>query len=199
LHLATHGFFDLGAPPQNATPPADSAAAQLAAAVAAVDEGQSSGLVLAGANRPPEIPADPTQLDRLPDDGYLNAAEIAALPLGGAQLVVLSACESGLGAAAGGEGLLGVQRAFQLAGARTTIATLWKVNDETTRRIMEEFYRNYLVEKQTPLEALRRAQLWALENPELIPRGADPPSSSGPTTRLSPKLWAAFTVSGDWR
>ena len=72
---------------------------------------------------------------------------------------------------------------FQVAGAHT-IATLWTINDEATRRIMEEFYRNYLVKKQPPLEALRNAQLWAHNNPDLFPRGVDPPV--GESTRLSP-------------
>jgi hypothetical protein len=62
-----------------------------------------------------------------------------------------------LGEAAGGEGLLGIQRAFQVAGADTTIATLWKVNDLATRLIMEEFYGNYLERDMSPLEALRAA------------------------------------------
>ncbi len=133
------------------------------------------------------------------DDGYLSADEIALMPLGGAELVVLSACESGLGQTAGGEGMLGIQRAFQVAGARSTIATLWKVNDEATRRIMEEFYRNYLTKKMSPLEALRAAQLWALNNPDLVPRGADPPADAESVRRLPPRYWAAFTLSGDWR
>jgi CHAT domain-containing protein len=135
----------------------------------------------------------------MPDDGILTAEEIGFLPLGGAQLVVLSACESGLGESAGGEGLLGIQRAFQVAGARTTIATLWKVNDEATRRIMEEFYRNYLEREMSPLEALRAAQLWALNNPQLVARGADSPADAAMTSRLPPQFWAAFTLSGDWR
>jgi tetratricopeptide (TPR) repeat protein/CHAT domain-containing protein len=206
LHISTHGFF--------ATP-----AAQSALAAAPVDQrkdpgnsfdgrfeavhgfspGLLSGLVLAGANDPSAPPTDSTQ--QIPDDGYLTADEISFLPLGGAQLVVLSACETGLGEVAGGEGLLGIQRAFQVAGARTTIATLWKVNDQATRRIMEEFYRNYLdKEKQlSTLDALREAQLWALRNPDLVPRGADAPPTEANHSHLSPEFWAAFTLSGDWR
>ena len=76
-----------------------------------------SGLALAGANNPPAVPDDPAKFSEMPDDGLLTAEEIAVLPLGAAQLVVLSACESGLGEAARGEGVLGIQRAFQVAGA----------------------------------------------------------------------------------
>jgi tetratricopeptide (TPR) repeat protein/CHAT domain-containing protein len=205
LHLATHGFF--AAADKKST--AEMFVADLWTALTGVTErrdairgyspGLLSGLVLAGANDRIEIPDDPHQLAKLPDDGILTADEIAFLPLAGAQLVVLSACESGLGETAGGEGLLGIQRAFQLAGARTTIATLWKVNDEATRRIMEEFYRNYLQNQMSPLEALRAAQRWALDNPDLVPRGADAPHDAIAINRLPPQYWAAFTLSGDWR
>ncbi len=201
MHLATHGFFAS----EDALGPDGSEESR----AAGFDDGGSaygyslgllSGLALAGANNPPEIPDDPALLDRMPDDGFLTADEIAVLPLGAAQLVVLSACDSGLGATAGGEGLLGVQRAFQVAGARTTIASLWMVNDEATRRIMEEFYRNYLDREQgmSALEALRAAQIWALNNPDLIPRGADAPPDEGRLERLPPQFWAAFTLSGAW-
>ena len=97
--------------------------------------GLLSGLALAGANRPPE----PGQ-----DDGILTALEVAELDLAGVELVVLSACETGLGQSAGGEGLLGLQRAFQVAGPtpwsppsgmhdKGPVAALWDVNDLKTR------------------------------------------------------------------
>jgi tetratricopeptide (TPR) repeat protein/CHAT domain-containing protein len=205
LHLATHGFFASeemtsaleADDPQRAL--RDNPFGERLAAVRGYSPGLLSGLVLAGANDPPKIPDDPAELAVMPDDGYLTAEEIAFLPLSGAQLVVLSACESGLGETAGGEGLLGIQRAFQVAGARTTIATLWKVNDEATRRIMEEFYRGYLEEEMSPMAALRAAQRWALANPDLVPRGADAPHDATTSNRLPPRYWAAFTLSGDWR
>lgn len=208
LHIATHGFF--------AGEDSQSALARSAADAGTIDDeagagaeelslvgyspGLLSGLVLAGANDPPQLPADAADAASIPDDGYLTADEIATLRLTGAQLVILSACDSGLGETAGGEGMLGIQRAFQVAGARTTISSLWKVSDEATRRIMEEFYRNYLGAKgMTPAQALRAAQLWALNHPDLVPRGADAPADEQGVTRLPPQFWAAFTLSGDWR
>ena len=133
-----------------------------------------SGLVFAGAN----------QLEQ-PDrhDGILTAAEIAFLPVEGVELVTLSACETGLGVSAAGEGLLGVQRAFQVSGARSTVATLWKVDDLATRRLMERFYDNLWDKKMSRLQALRGAQLWMLKSTEYA----------------LPVYWAAFQLSGDWR
>ena len=203
LHLATHGFF---APPKEgkAQAFAQAARAQRSAVygrenpiIQAIDPGLLSGLVLSGANQPPQ----PEQ-----DDGILTATEIAMLPLTGVDLVVLSACETGLGEIAGGEGLLGVQRAFQVAGARSTVASLWKVPDFETRLLMERFYRNLWERQLSGLEALREAQLWMLKDPEgpksqVEERGLDPalPSSSNALGRSSPLYWAAFQLSGDWR
>jgi CHAT domain-containing protein len=164
-----------------------------------------SGLVLAGANQPPSLKArGPSEV--IADDGYLSADEIASLPLGRTNLVVLSACESGLGETAGGEGLLGMQRAFQIAGARNTIATLWKVNDAATKLIMQEFYKNYLTRQMPPAAAMRAAQLWALNHGAIVSgaiRGVeeeiDPADLDAPATdaqRLPPRYWAAFLASG---
>jgi CHAT domain-containing protein len=153
--------------------------------------GLLSGLAFSGANRPPS----PDQ-----DDGILTADEIASLSLDGVDLVVLSACETGLGEVAGGEGLLGVQRAFQVAGARSTVASFWQVEDVATRRLMERFYRNYWEEEMSKLDALRDAQLYLLNHPEAI-RGDRPlrAQTNDEPKRLSPQFWAAFSLSGDWR
>jgi CHAT domain-containing protein/tetratricopeptide (TPR) repeat protein len=207
LHVATHGFSVTGQKPSVASGPrgkggvaaADNPFGDRLSEIERYSPGLLSGLVFAGANNPPPLAAAPAEGEALPDDGILSADEIASLPLAHAQLVVLSACESGLGESVGGEGLLGIQRAFQVAGARTTIATLWKVNDEATRRIMEKFYKCYLQEEMSPQQALREAQLWALNNPELVPRGADLPEDDAASPRLLPQYWAAFTLSGDWR
>lgn len=113
--------------------------------------GLLSGLVFAGVNR---LKASGTD-----DDGIMTAEEISFLPLENTDLVVLSACETGLGKVAAGEGLLGIQGAFQVSGARSTIAALWKVDDRYTEAIMARFYGNYLEKKMSKLDSLREAQL----------------------------------------
>jgi CHAT domain-containing protein len=207
LHVATHGFFanDVPGAGAGASPGADAAPstgdnsnADRLAAAGGRSPGLLTGLVFAGANDPPLLPVDPAGIAALPDDGILTADEIASIPLSGVALVVLSASETALGEAAEGEGLLSIQRAFHVAGARTTIATLWKVNDQATRRIMEEFYRNYLQRAMSPLDALRAAQLWALNSSDRA-RGADALTGDANAGRLPPQFWAAFTLSGDWR
>lgn len=193
LHLATHGFF---AAPEYASaldslaPGNDRGRALLVgrdSPVAGTSPGLLSGLALAGANREPTAAAD---------DGILTSQEISTLDLSGVDTVVLSACDTGLGATAGGEGLLGVQRAFQTAGARTTVASYWKVDDLVTRLLMERFYRNLWDKEMTRLDALREAQLYVLNHPEVL-RGGDAPQET--KERTSPRLWGAFSLSGDWR
>ena len=153
--------------------------------------GLLSGLALAGANRKPE----PGQ-----DDGILTALEVAELNLSGVEMVVLSACETGLGQAAGGEGLLGLQRAFQVAGAHAVVATLWNVNDEKARSLMARFYENLWSKQMGKLEALREAQLAMLrgerERAVMLMEEGRP---AGRSDRVLPFYWAAFVLSGDWR
>ena len=215
VHVATHGFF---APPELMSALARSKAEQALPGdlfgqqdVGGWHPGLLSGLVLAGANRPGEPGRD---------DGILTALEVAAQDLSGVELAVLSACETGLGATAGGEGLLGLQRAFQAAGARTLVASLWGVNDAATSVLMEEFYTNLWQRKMPKLEALRQAQLTVLRHPErveerakessneLAQRGGgkepgDLPSRGqvgpGQARRSPPAWWAAFILSGDTR
>jgi len=193
LHLATHGFFadsDRPSALQSRGGGADRARAALTTRdtpLVGNEPGLLSGLALAGANR---LPTSGT------DDGILTSQEIGVLDLSGVDTVVLSACDTGLGATAGGEGLLGVQRAFQTAGARTTVASLWKVDDLVTRLLMERFYRNLWEKEMTRLDALREAQLYVLDHPEAL-RGGDAPQETH--ERTSPRLWGAFSLSGDWR
>ena len=193
LHLATHGFFAsanlksaLGSDEVHR-----SSRGRLASGdseVRGMNPDLLSGLALAGANLEPVAGKD---------DGILTAQEIAFLPLNGVETAVLSACETGLGEVAGGEGLIGIQRAFQIAGVRTTVASLWKVNDQATRVLMERFYRNLWEKEMGHLDALREAQLYILNNPDSVRSlGVD---SEDSTKRSSPKLWAAFQISGDWR
>ena len=103
-----------------------------------------SGLVLAGANRAYEAGGG---------DGVLTVLEVAELDLRNVDLAVLSACETGLGKVAAGEGILGLQAAFQVAGAKSVVASLWSVDDEATRKLMERFYENLWQKKMLRGEA----------------------------------------------
>ena len=155
LHVATHGFF---APPEvksalDRVATGDTMVRTGTATISGLHPGLLSGLVLAGANRPPELDQD---------DGILTALEVGALDLKDVDLVVLSACETGLGTIAGGEGILGLQRAFQVAGARSVVTSLWSIDDEATRKLMERFYENLWQKNLAKIDALREAQLWML-------------------------------------
>ncbi len=113
-------------------------------------------------------------------DGYLWAYETYSLSLA-ADLVVLSACDTALGESIRGEGLVGLTRGFLYAGAARVLVSKWSVNDKSTARLMEAFYRGLLREHLGPAEALRQAQI------EL--------KSSG---FAAPFYWAAFGIEGDW-
>ena len=119
---------------------------------------------------------------------------MAELDLRGVELVVLSACDTGRGWVAGGEGVFGLQRAFQVAGARSVVATLWSVNDASSQALMSQFYRNLWEKKLPKAEALRQAQLWMLK--EGGSRGVVRAESDGPAP---PYYWAGFVLSGEWR
>jgi CHAT domain-containing protein/Tfp pilus assembly protein PilF len=205
LHLATHGFFveeKLPTPALLGQRGAERFGEMLRGPqTAEVQAGLLSGLALAGANHVGQAADALAGSDS--DDGILTAEELGTQNLDGVQLVVLSACETGLGKAAAGEGLLGLQRAFQSAGARTVVASLWSVPDEETRMLMEEFYTNLWRRKQGALDSLRQAQLAMLhcEGRAGRLRGAerDIEDDHSGHTRLSPRYWAAFVLSGDWR
>jgi CHAT domain-containing protein/Tfp pilus assembly protein PilF len=128
---------------------------------------------------------DPTQENR--DNGLLQAWEIVEQVRIDADLVVLSACETALGKEAGGEGLLGLTRAFQFAGARTVVASLWKVADEATAELMLRLHRDLRAGKPKD-EALASAQ-------RELAAGA----LGGSRDFSTPFYWAAFQVYGDWR
>jgi len=182
LHMATHGFFapsrlrTMLAPPD--IKPEDRTSLLDSGGVVAFHPGLLSGIVLTGANSEP---------GENQDDGILTALEVSALDLRQIELAVLSACETGLGEESGGEGLLGLQRAFQSAGARTVVSSLWRVPDEQTSMLMQRFYSNVWLKKMSKIQALRDAQLSILNNSE-VSRDDVPPAH-----------WAAFTLSGDWR
>jgi CHAT domain-containing protein len=155
-----------------------------------VHPGLQAGVALAGANRDSE-PVN---------EGLLTALEAAELDLHDARLVVLSACQTGLGQSAQGEGLLGLQRAFLVAGARATVTSLWQVPDQATRALMVRFYENlWQGPAVSPAAALREAQTWLAQK-----SAADPivraqlelPNDLLPTEPLPPFYWAAFVLAG---
>jgi CHAT domain-containing protein/tetratricopeptide (TPR) repeat protein len=121
--------------------------------------------------------------DDPPDDGILTAAEVIDGPAISADVVTLSGCGTGSGAEIPGEGVVGLAWAFQVAGARSVVATLWPVNDEHTVPLMVEYYRR-LHQGEGPADALRDAQ-------------ADQVAHGG--ARAHPFNWAAFQVMGDWK
>jgi CHAT domain-containing protein len=170
-----------------------------------------NGLVLAGAN-------DPKQSGE--EGGILSGAAIVDLPLEGLRLAVLSACDTGLGARTGDEGVRGLVRAFHLAGCRDVIASQWQVNDEATAALMARLFHGLLKEGKPPLQALREAQLALYRHPELLPQLAGPdrgppdfaaavrvdagrPAAKGLAAglpgRTPPRYWAAFFLSGSGR
>jgi CHAT domain-containing protein len=112
----------------------------------------------------------------------LTALEAAGLDLWGTRLVVLSACETGLGEAKAGDGVYGLRRALVLAGSEAQVMTLWRVDDRATRDLMAAYYAA-LASGAGRAEALRRVQLKTMADPK----------------RRHPAYWAAFIASGDWR
>lgn len=129
-------------------------------------------MALAGANRPDQ----PTGSD----DGLLTALEVSGIDLSATELVVLSSCDSGTGSVVQGQGVLGLRRAFLLAGAQNVLMSLWPVDDDTTAQMMVSFYRNLTTLSKA--EALHQAQL------EVI--GA----LRARHGFASPRLWAAFIL-----
>lgn len=174
IHLATHGFFDTAEPASSSSAPAASlergvirisASGSAAAGIlAARNPLLSSGLLVA-----PAQPASPRDTSghaeqRLSESGALNdhltAEELVGQDLKQCRLVVLSACNTGKGKTFEGQGVMGLRAAIIGAGARGVLMSLWPVDDEATRELMEQFYRN-LWNARTPMapaEALRAAQ-----------------------------------------
>lgn len=216
-HLATHGFFDESAEVYQVDLRKQRlfegrhTSAPRGATVAGRNPLLMTGIVLAGANVAPE--KDDLGIP-ISDDGILTAEEIQGLDLRNTELVTLSACETGLGDVANGEGVMGLQRALHQAGVRSVIASLWKVSDDATCALMAEFYRNLWEKKLSKVESLRQAQLavlrnydpdtgemWGLGTKTVIMGEAGVPKNDKPKSdkRLHPRFWAAFQLSGDWR
>lgn len=179
LHIATHGFFlpDSDRPTPNALSLGVSGSNFSATSISPESTLENpllrSGLALAGFNN----------RNSGNEDGVLTALEASNLNLLGTQLVVLSACDTGLGDIANGEGVYGLRRAFALAGAQTQLISLWQVSDFGTKNLMARYYQK-LNQGMGTSEALRSVQL------EMIANGGN---------YSHPYYWAAFVLAGDWR
>jgi len=180
LHIATHGFFMDESSSSSAEgtrgftlegePPAPQARAVATSAVPAASPMLLSGVALSGAN----------ERGKTSREGILTALEASGLDLDGTKLVVLSACETGLGGVSQSEGVMGLRRAFVLAGAETTVMSLWKVDDGATRDMMIGYYQR-IEAGGGRSEALREVRLNMLAN----------------EATAHPFYWASFIVSGD--
>jgi CHAT domain-containing protein len=140
LHIATHGFFIGETTPDTSEIPTSERAfkpIKQIRTIKGLDPMLQSGVILAGVNN-----FNPNKLNS--EDGILTAYEAMNLDLSGTELVVLSACETGLGEIQNGEGVYGLQRALKVAGAKAIVISLWKVSDDATQLLMNEFYTNWL-------------------------------------------------------
>ena len=183
LHIASHGFFLKGVPqvaPLNWSATRglssfrDTPGLSSTASAPTPQENPllRSGLALAGFN--PRSSGT--------EDGVVTALEVTGLNLHGTQLVVLSACETGVGTVTNGEGVYGLRRAFAIAGAESQLISLWNVSDKKTKDLMVQYYQK-LVNGKGRSEALRQTQLAMLSN----------------SSYQHPYYWAAFIPSGNWR
>lgn len=182
LHVATHGFF---LPDRKQTALTETRGLKLVGSGSSADGSPQlravlgenpllrSGLALAGADQ---------RQSEDGEDGILTALEATGLDLWGTKLVVLSACETGVGDVKNGDGVYGLRRALVLAGAESQVMSLWQVSDAATRDLMVAYYQRLSVgEGRT--EALRQVQLEMIKSKE----------------RNHPFFWASFIQSGDWR
>lgn len=186
IHIATHGFFMEDQKPEISLSPAADRATNIDSVILSSSHENPllrSGILLTGAAN---AYTDETLLEDIysvmngkeHEDGILTAYEAMNLNLNNVELVVLSACETHLGKVKNGEGVYGLQRAFQTAGANTVIMSLWKVNDEATQKFMVEFYKEYL-RSNDKRKAFQHAQKQIRKDfPE-------------------PKYWGAFVMIGE--
>ena len=188
LHIATHGFFFDR--PCGPGPSGTRAVGGLATStspgprtrkrIATENPLLLSGLALAGANRRITSASDD-------EDGILTAEEVASLNLRGVEWAVLSACDTGLGTIAAGEGVIGLRRAFQIAGVKTVMMSLWPVGDRTASQWSELLYRARLSEGLDSATSAWLATRRLLESRRLRRQSTNP------------FYWAGFVAAGDWR
>lgn len=195
LHIATHGFFlpDETEPSSteaetkkaettkestNSHAPSEKRSVLIVPRKSQVDSVRKensllrSGIVLAGANN--------ASSSESKDDGILTALEASGMDLWGTRLVVLSACETGLGDLKQGEGVYGLRRALLIAGTETEVISLWPVSDQATAYLMIDFYKR-LLSGGGRMESLRQAQIKTMK------------------LLNHPYYWAAFIPVGDWK
>ncbi len=172
LHVATHGFFF---PDPKTAVSGERVRSELSEPVFKISDHPMirSGLILAGGNHAWQT-GKPIKPDM--EDGILTAYEISQMNLSNTELVVLSACETGLGDIEGNEGVYGLQRAFKIAGAKYLIMSLWQVPDYQTQELMTTFYKRWLADKMTIPDAFRSAQKEMREKYQI------------------PYLWAGFVL-----
>ncbi|NEO91069.1 MAG: CHAT domain-containing protein, partial [Moorea sp. SIO3G5] len=169
LHIATHGFFEGNQRVDSLVEKNPLLRSRLTLL--------NSGLVLAGVQN-----YQSGNLADVVQDGVLTALEASGLNLYGSELVVLSACETGLGELSQGEGVYGLRRALVLAGSQSQVISLWQVDDESTKELMVSYYHK-LNQGLGRSEAMRQAQLEMQQNQKY----------------QHPYFWAAFINSGNWK
>lgn len=176
LHIATHGYFAADVKPDSTK--ANETFLGMQRRIVSGNPLLRSGLFFAGAERTLNGQRKPGEKA---ENGILTAYEALNLDLTNTELVVLSACETGLGQIQNGEGVYGLQRAFRMAGARSVLMSLWKVDDQATQILMENFYKFWLVDGHSKHQALKKAQ----QVVRAIPG------------KEAPEFWAAFVLIGE--
>ena len=185
LHLATHGFFltdqnaaSSGRGWQTVDLPDEKSSQRIQRQIDTINPLLRSGILLAGARR--SLMTD----DMATNDGIVTAEKVLGMNLHGTKMVVLSACDTGLGDVWSGEGVFGLRRAFTQAGAQSLVMSLWKVPDKETKELMVRFYENFKSEAMDRCQALRLA---ILEQMKIVEQRHGYPD---------PLYWGAFVFMG---